>query len=158
MRIKPLAVGIALLGALTLGVVSARADQTFKSGLYQGQPYSCAGGSLKDPSGQSFGTFQVTETHNYPSQLVQAWVTVDNMQPNLWYKVFVTESGAKCISPVGQWQPGQPDATVYMWVYANGHGSVHFSFWAHTGETTAWVTVQHGNVMTVRSMALPINR
>jgi hypothetical protein len=154
MRIKPLVIGVALLAALTLGVVSASADQTFKSGLYQSQPYTCASGSAIDPSGQSFGTFQVTETHNYPAQLVQAWVSVDNMQPNLLYRIFVTEYGFKCISP--PLAPGYEAAS--FWVGANGHGSVHFWFWAHTLETSAWVTVRHGNVMTVRSMAVPINR
>jgi hypothetical protein len=161
MRFKLVAVGAALLGVLVLGVGVAGADQTFKSGLYQGQPYTCAGGSMIDPSGQSFGTFQVTETHNYPSQLVQGWLAVDNMKPHL-YSVFVTEYGFTCTSPVAQWVPGQPDQPIYMLVGANGHGSVHFSFWAHTRETSAWVTVQsvqqYGKIMTVRSMAVPINR
>ncbi len=152
MRIKPAAIGVVLLAALTLGVVSARADQTFKSGLYQNQPYTCAHGSAIDPSGQSFGTFAVTETHNV--QLVQAYVKVDNMQPNLLYRVFVTESGLKCISPT--LAPGYEVAS--FTANAKGQGSVDFSFWAHTGETSAWVTVRHGNVMTVRSMAVPINR
>ncbi len=160
MRIKSVLIGTALLGVLTLGalafgVANARADQTFKSGLYQNQPYSCADGSRIDPSGQSFGTFQVTETHNYPSQLVRAYISVDNLRPNLWYQVSVTEYGPYCITGVGAFPGNQP---IWMYVGPNKHGSVSFSFWAHTGERSAWVTVQHGNVMTVRSMALPINR
>ena len=155
MRIKSLVVGAVLLGALSIGAVTALADQTFKSGLYQNQSYTCANGSMVDPSGQSFGTFQVTETHNYPSQLVQAYIAVDKLQPNLWYQVSVTEYGLYCITGIGAFPGNQP---VYMYVGYNTHGSVHFSFWAHTLETAAWVTVKHGNVMTVRSMALPINR
>jgi hypothetical protein len=171
MRIKPVVIGVALLGALAFGVVSASADQTFKSGLYRNQPYTCAGGSNIDPSGQSFGTFAVTETHNV--QLVQASVTVDNVKPYLEYHVFVTEAGYKC--GLSGWQgswgggfwvsppPSQlldqyPYQVAEFWADGKGKGTVSFTFWAHTGETSAWVTVKHGNVMTVRSAAVPINR
>ncbi len=156
MRVKLMVIGAALLGALALGVISASADQTFKSGLYQNQLYTCANGSAIDPSGQSFGTFSVTETHSYPAQLVQAYVAVDNVQPNMWYHVFVTEDGLKCIQPtlIDQY----PYQVAEFWVGANAHGSVHFTFWAHTRETSAWVTVKHGKAMTVRSQAVPINR
>jgi hypothetical protein len=125
MRIKPLVLGADLLGALAIGVAAAGADQTFKSGLYQKQPSSCANGSRIDPSGQSFGTFQVTETHNYPSQLVHAYIAVDNMQPNLWYRVSVTEYGPYCITGIGAWPGNQP---ISMYVGFNGHGSVQFPF------------------------------
>lgn len=154
MRLKPLVMGVALLGAVTFGAVSASADQTFRSGLYQNQPYSCANGSRVDPSGQSFGTFQVTETHGPLAPLVEAYVAVDNVKPNLMYSVFVTESGLTCIQP--PLTAGYE--TTSFWVGPNSHGSVHFEFWAHTREQYAWVTVKHGNVMTVRSTALPINR
>ncbi len=118
MKIKPLVIaGAALLAALTVGVVSAGADQTFKSGLYQNQPYTCEHGSAIDPSGQSFGTFSVTEAHN--NQLVQAYVTVDNMEPNLLYRVFVTEAGLKCISPT--LAPGYEAAS--FWADAKGQGT-----------------------------------
>ncbi len=153
MRFKPLVLGAALLGALTIGVVAAGATQTFKSGLYQNQPYSCANGSMIDPSGQSFGTFAVTETHG--DQVVLGHVAVDNMRGNLWYRVTITEYGPGCMTGFGAWPGDQP---IWMWVDSNRHGSVDFLFWAHTRATSAWVTIQHGNVMTVRSMALPINR
>jgi hypothetical protein len=155
-KLKLAVVAGALLALLVVGVSGAGADQTFKSGLYQNQPYTCAGGSAVDPSGQSFGTFTATETHNPPAQLVQGYVAVDNVRPNLLYHVFVTEFGLKCIQPtlIDQF----PYQVAEFWVGANSHGSVHFTFWAHTGETSAWVTVRHGNVMTVRSAAVPINR
>jgi hypothetical protein len=156
MRIKPLVLGAVLVGALAIGVAAAGADQTFKSGLYQNQPYSCANGSQIDPSGQSFGTFQVINTHSYPSQLVQAHIAVDNMLPNRLYRVTVTEYGLYCIPA---WPDNQP---MYMPVGYNGHGSLDFTFWAHTLEKSAYVTIKSvqpfGIGMTVRGVALPINR
>jgi hypothetical protein len=150
MKIKLVVIGAALLGAVTLGAISASAGQTFKSGLYQNQIYTCANGSAIDPSGQSFGTFAVTGTQH---QVVSAWVSVDNLQPYLLYRIFVTEYGHNCISPT--LTAGNEVAS--FTTNGGGQALVHFWFWAHTGETSAWVTVQHGHVQTVRSIALPIN-
>ena len=152
MRVRLAVLGAAMLGILLLGVTGAGADQTFVSGLYQNQPYTCAHGSSIDPSGQSFGRFYATEQHD--NALVQGYVRVDNVKPNLLYRVFVTQYGRYCIWPI--LAPGYEVAS--FWVDGQGHGDAYFTFWAHTGETSAWVTVRHGNVMTVRSTAVPINR
>jgi hypothetical protein len=39
-----------------------------------------------------------------------------------------------------------------------GHGFVHFQFYVHTGEHSAWAWIQHGaSTDIVKSTALPIN-
>jgi uncharacterized protein YbcV (DUF1398 family) len=75
---------------------------------------------------------------------------VDNLYANQLYSVSVTESGNACLT----------DHNV-AWFYtdAKGKAVVHFFFWAHTGENSAWVTLQtHFLNDTRRSTALPINR
>jgi hypothetical protein len=150
---------IALVGAVALataGVVSATTSsvQYFQSGLYANQPVTCAGGSQVDPSGQSFGIFGLVDTHG--SQVVRASVQVDNLRPNLTYSVYVTQYGRNCIAPVLK----PIYETAEFTTNAVGQGYVHFEFWAHSGETSAFVTLQHGLISAWRvvSPALPINR
>ena len=51
-----------------------------------------------------------------------------------------------------------PAPLVQLTTDATGQAVVHFQFWAHTRETSAWVTIRHGLTDDiVRSTALPIN-
>jgi hypothetical protein len=136
-----------LVGGLAIGVSNVSASQTFSAGIYGNTTYTCSAGST-DTSGAKYGTFLATEFAG--SQLVNASVTVDNIYANKLYSVSVTEFGLKCLT----------DANV-AWFYtdSHSHGIVHFQFWAHTGETSAWVTLQSSFLHDVRrSTALPINR
>jgi hypothetical protein len=145
---KRLAAFAVLVGALTFGVANVSASQSFHAGIYGNTTFTCAAGST-DTSGARYGWFTAIETHNY--QWVDASVTLDNLYGNQLYSVSVTQSGSSCLT----------DHNV-VWFYTNAKGQaiVHFFFWAHTGETSAWVTVQTTSVFhdTRRSTALPINR
>lgn len=150
---------IALVGVLALvtaGAVSATTSSTqyFQTHLYANQPVTCAGGSRVDPSGQSFGIFGLVDTSG--SQVVRASVQVDNLRPNLTYSVYVIEYGYSCIAPVLK----PIYETTELTTNAAGQGYVHFEFWAHTGERSAFVVVQHGLISAWRvvSPSLPINR
>lgn len=150
---------IALVGVVALVTASAvsattSSTQYFQTRLYANQPVTCAGGSQVDPSGQSFGIFGLVDTSG--SQLVRASVQVDNLRPNLTYSVYVTQYGYQCIAPVLR----PIYETTEFTTDAGGHGYVHFEFWAHPGEKSAFVTVQHGLISAWRvvSLSLPINR
>ncbi len=149
----------AFVGAIALATAGAvwastSSIQYFHTGLYANQPVTCAGGSQVDPSGQSFGTFGLVDTSG--SQVVRASVQTDNLRPNLTYSVYVTQYGSQCIAPVLR----PIYETAEFTTDAGGHGYVHFEFWAHTGERSAFVTVQHGLISAWRvvSPALPNNR
>jgi hypothetical protein len=137
----------ALVGALAVGVTDVSASQTFSAGIYGNTTFDCALGST-DTSGARYGTFIATETHN--DQLVDASVTVDNLHANRVYRVDVTEFGKFCFTMRG---------IASFVTDTRGKGIVHFQFWAHNGETSAWVTIQHGAIQDIsRSTSLPINR
>jgi hypothetical protein len=134
-----------LAGALSLGVAAAGADQTFTAPIYHSLAFTCNHGA-SDTSGQQFGTFKATEQHN--NQTVSAVVVVDNLNANTIYTITVNEAGHKCLSF---------DAAT-LTTGDGGNGFVHFTFWAHTLATSAWVTVSHGTHYVYRSTTLPINR
>ena len=136
-----------VVAAMTFGVAAAGASQTFMASIYQSPSFTCSAGAT-DTSGARHGTFQAIEQHY--RQLVSASVTVDNLSANRNYNVSVTESGHSCLT----------DHNV-TWFTTDAHGKavVHFWFVAHTGETSAWVTVSHGATNDIfRSTSLPINR
>jgi hypothetical protein len=139
----------AVLGAaaLTVGVAAASASQTFTASIYGNTTFTCNAGAT-DTSGARYGTFVAIETHNV--QWVDASVTVDNLFPNRTYTVDVTESGHSCLT----------DHNVTQFTTdAKGKAFVHFPFLAHTGETSAWLTLRHGTTSDIRrSTSLPINR
>jgi len=142
---KPLTFIAALAGALALAV-AASASQSFSASIYH-SGYTCSGGAT-DTSGQKYGTFAVTETHG--SQIVDASVTVDDLYAFRAYNVSVTESGHACLTNSN---------VASFFTDKGGKAVVHFQFWAHTGETSAWVTIRHGLTNDiVRSTAVPINR
>jgi len=135
------------VGLLTVGVANVSASQTFSAGIYGATTFTCSAGST-DTSGARYGTFTAIETHNV--QLVDASVTVDNLYANRMYNVDVTESGHSCLT----------DHSVASFTTdSKGKAVLHFQFSAHTGETSAWVTLNHGTTNDIRrSTALPINR
>jgi hypothetical protein len=138
----------AVLGAAALtGVAAASASQTFTASIYGNTTVTCNAGAT-DTSGARYGTFVAIETHNV--QWVDASVTVDNLVPNRTYTVDVTESGHSCLT----------DHNVTQFTTdAKGKAFVHFPFLAHTGETSAWLTLRHGTTSDIRrSTSLPINR
>lgn len=144
---KTLTIVAALVGALAVAVAAASASQTFSAAIYRSASYTCSGGAA-DTSGAKYGTFTATETHG--SQVVDASVTVDDLYPFRAYNVSVTESGYAC---------GTISNVTSFVTDKGGKAIVHFQFWAHTGETSAWVTIRHGLTNDiVRSTALPINR
>jgi hypothetical protein len=148
MKRKMMMFAALVAAASTVGVAAASASQTFTSAIYGNTTFTCSSGST-DTSGASYGTFMAIETQH--NQLVNASVTVDNLYPNRWYKVSVTESGHSCLT----------DHNAAWLFMTNSHSQAvfHFQFWAHTGETSAWVTLQHGSTNDIyRSTALPINR
>jgi hypothetical protein len=134
-----------LLGLLVVGTASA--SQTFTAPIYRSASYTCSGGAT-DTSGARYGTFAAVEDHGV--QTVSASVTVSGLAANRTYNVSVTESGYACITNLNVAQ---------FTTDANGKAVAHFPFWAHTRETSAWVTIRHGLTNDiVRSTALPINR
>ncbi len=137
----------AAVGMLAFSVGQASASQTFTASLYRSASYTCGAGA-SDVSGAKYGTFAVVETHSV--QWVSASVTVDNLYPNRSYNVSVIEFGYSCLI----------DQNVVSFVTdSKGKAVVHFQFWAHTGETSAWVAIQHGSTSDVAgSTAVPINR
>lgn len=136
-----------LLGLLAVAVGAASASQTFTAPIYRSASYTCGDGAT-DTSGAKYGTFAAVEDHG--DQTVSASVTVSGLYPLRTYNVSVTESGFACITNLDVAQ-FTTDAT--------GKAVAHFPFWAHTRETTAWVTIRHGLTNDiVRSTALPINR
>jgi hypothetical protein len=136
----------AVVGMLALAVGSASASSTFAATIYRSATYTCSGGA-SDTSAAKNGTFSVTESHHV--QVVDASVTVDNLYPGRAYNVSVTESGYSCLT----------NLNVASFVTdSHGKAVVHFQFWAHTGETSAWVTIRHGFTSDiVRSTTVPIN-
>lgn len=137
----------AMLGLLAIAVQAASASQTFGAPIYRSATYTCADGAT-DTSGARHGTFAATETHG--DQLVSASVWATGLYPLRPYNVSVTESGWSCPTSLN---------VASFTTDEKGNGGVHFLFWAHTHETTAWVTIRHGQTNDiVRSTALPINR
>jgi hypothetical protein len=137
-----------LLGLLTVAVGAASASQTltFSASIYRSAAYTCSGGAT-DVSGAEYGTFTVVENHG--DQTVNASVTVAGLHPYRAYNVSVTESGYACITNLNVAQLTTDEA---------GTAVIHFPFWAHTRETSAWLTIRHGLTNDiVRSSALPIN-
>jgi hypothetical protein len=144
---KLLLVVAGLIGSLAIGVTAASASQTFTAGIYGNTTSTCNDGST-DTSGARYGTFMATETHH--DQLVSASVTVDNLHADRPYNVAVTESGHSCLTT---------HMVASFTTDDHGKAVVHFTFWAHTAETSAWVTIQHGHINDIyRSTSLPINR
>jgi hypothetical protein len=144
---KRLAALAVLIGSLAIGVANVSASQTFAASIYGNTTYTCAAGST-DTSGGRYGTFMAVENHN--DHYVDASVTVDNLYRNQWYSVSVTESGYSCLT--------EHDVAWFL-TDSKGKAVVHFWFWAHTGETSAWVTLATNFFHDVRrSTALPINR
>jgi hypothetical protein len=136
-----------LLGVLAVAATAASASQTFSAPIYRSASYTCGDGAT-DTSGARHGTFATVETHG--DQLVTASVTVSGLYPFRPYNVSVTESGYSCLTNLN---------VVSFTTDAAGKAGVHFQFWAHTRETSAWVTIRHGLTSDiVRSTALPINR
>ena len=137
----------ALVGMLAVAVGAATASQTFTAPIYRSAAYTCSNGAT-DTSGTKYGTFAAVETHG--DQAVSASVTVNGLYPYRTYNVSVTESGYACITNLNVAQ---------LTTDAGGKAVIHFQFWAHTGETSAWVTLRHGLTNDiVRSTTLPINR
>jgi hypothetical protein len=133
--------------SLGFGVANVSASQTFSTGIYGNTPHTCGAGST-DTSGARYGTFTAVETHN--DQVVEASVGVDNLFPNRTYRVDVTEFGRSCLTMHN---------VISFTTNDKGKAVIHFEFWAHTYETAAWVTLQHGTTSDIRrSVALPINR
>jgi hypothetical protein len=147
MKRKMMMFAVLAVGALTVGVAAASASQTFTAAIYGNTTFTCSAGST-DTSGAKYGTFTTIEQSG--NQLVTASVTVDNLFPNRTYNVDVTESGHSCLT--------NHDVTQFT-TNSGGKAFVHFTFWAHTGETSAWVTLRHGLTTDIRrSTSLPINR
>jgi hypothetical protein len=137
----------ALLGTLSVAVAAASASQTFSAPIYRSSSYSCSSGAT-DVSGSKYGTFNAVETHG--DQTDNASLTVTGLYPDRTYNVSVTESGYSCITNLNLTSFTTDDA---------GTAGIHFQFWAHTRETSAWVTIRHGYTNDiVRSTTLPINR
>jgi hypothetical protein len=135
-----------LAGSLVIGVSNVAATETFASHLYRSSS-SCSTGAT-DTSGARYGTFAVTESSG--DHVVSASVSTDNLFPFRTYNVSIFEFGHLCIL--------MQNVTQFT-TDSGGHAIVHFSFWAHTGETSAWVWIQHGAINDiVKSTALPINR
>jgi hypothetical protein len=136
-----------LIGALAVSVGAAIASQTFSAPIYRSSSYTCSGGAA-DVSGSKYGTFATVETHG--DQTVNASVTLSGLHSDRTYNLSVTESGTACITNLNLMSFTTDDS---------GKAALHFQFWAHTGETSAWVTIRHGLTDDiVRSTALPINR
>lgn len=138
-----------LLGLLAVAVGAASASQTltFTAPTYRSASYTCSDGAT-DVSGAKYGTFTAVENHG--DQTVNASVTVAGLHPYRAYNVSVTESGYACITTSNVAQ---------LTTDETGKAVVHFPFWAHTRETSAWLTIRHGLANDiVRSTSLPINR
>src|SRR5262245_22033178 len=134
-----------IVSSLVIGVSSVSAAGTFSARLYRGHS-SCATGAT-DTGGAKYGTFTVT-THS-GSQVVNASITTDNLAPFRSYNVSIYEFGHSCI------------LTQYVTSFftdGGGKAVVHFQFWAHSGEHTAWAWIQHGMTTdVVKSTTVPIN-
>jgi hypothetical protein len=144
---KRLTLLAALLGVLAFGVANAAATQTFAASIYRSSTATCAAGATST-QGVNYGTFRATESAG--SQLVDASVTVDGLYAFRTYNVSVTEGGHSCLvlSNVASFTTDK-----------GGNAVVHFQFVSHSGETSAWVTIQHSTTTDIlRSTALPINR
>jgi len=143
---KHVIVVAALVGALAIAVEGASASETFTATIYRSAAHTCSAGAT-DTQAAKNGTFGVTETHGV--QLVDAWVDANNLHPNRQYNISVTEFGHACLTNTNVGS-----------VITDGAGKalVHFQFWAHTGETSAWVTLRHGLTDDIaRSTAVPLN-
>jgi hypothetical protein len=137
----------ALFGALTVAVAAANATQTFSAPIYRSASYTCSAGAT-DTSGAKYGAFTATETNG--SQIVDASVTVDDLYAFRAYNISVTESGYTCLTNTN---------VASFTTDKGGKAVVHFQFWAHTAETSAWITIRHGLTNDiVRSTTVPINR
>jgi hypothetical protein len=136
------------LGALVVGVVNVSASQashTFAATIYGDTDYSCDTGAT-DIFGPTYGTFVATEGD---SHWVSASVTVHGLHPFQIYDLFVIQSGLFCFT------------SDVLSFYANSRGQaiVHFRFWAHTGETSAWITLEGRLLFDIyRSTSLPLIR
>jgi hypothetical protein len=139
---------LAVLGALVVGVANAGASQlskTFTATIYGDTDYTCDAGAI-DTFGPTYGTFAATKVSG--THWVTATLTVHNLYPFQVYYVDVTQSGYSCLTN-----------TVYLF-YANTRGQaiVQFKFWAHTGETSAWVTLENPLTFDIhRSASVPIS-
>jgi hypothetical protein len=139
---------LAILGvALVVGVANVSASQastTFSATIYGDTDYTCDAGAI-DTSGATYGTFTATKSQS--SRWVTATLTVHNLYPFQVYNVAVAQSGYSCLTN-----------NVYSF-YANSKGQaiVQFKFWAHTGETSAWVTLETPLAYDIhRSTSVPI--
>jgi hypothetical protein len=137
---------LAALGALVVGVVNVSASQashTLAATIYGDTDYTCDAGAT-DTFGPTFGTFVATVGD---SHWVSASVTVHGLHTFQLYDLAVIESGHSCLTA---------DVVTF---YANSRGQaiVQFRFWRHTGETSAWITVEGVSTFDVyRSTSLPI--
>jgi hypothetical protein len=144
---KRIALCGALLGALVFGIGNAAATQSFSAGIYRSPTSTCSAGAT-NTAGAKYGTFTVTETNGFQS--VDASVTVDNLYADRAYNVSVNEWGQSCLAI---------HLAASFTTDSHGKAVVHFQFWAHTGETSAWVQIRHGATGDIlRSTTVPINR
>jgi hypothetical protein len=147
-KLSKLAVGLALLAALTL-TGTAAASGTFSAAIYGNTAYNCNG---SDGSGQTHGTFTVTE--HTGNSLVNASITIrGNLYPNRTYNVSVIQgAGSSCTTT-------DPNLVSFT-TDANGKTApVHFQFSAHHGSTSAWIKIQHSTTSDLyRSQSVPLNK
>jgi len=134
-----------LVGSLVIGVTNVGAAGTVSAHLYRGHS-SCSTGAT-DTTGARYGTFTAT-THS-GSQVVNASITTDNLASFRTYNVSIYEFGHSCIL--------SQNVTSFT-TDGGGKAIVHFQFWAHSGEHTAWAWIQHGTTNDiVKSTIVPIN-
>jgi hypothetical protein len=134
-------IAVLALAAFPLGVMGSSAQSMQTAQIYKAPERNCNGAA---PAGPSYGTFSEQQAHS----TIYGTVELRGVQRETTFAIRVHEFGRACLY----------EEVATLTTDTRGNGFAHFTYTAHTGESTVWVSANHSATIVYRSTALPINQ